>query len=131
MYSPLPALQKKEQSLRSTLSQSNQDMLKLAFLNERVNSIDLLLQKRVSLDKYINLIQSKLDDATKITSIRVNRHTLFVTAESRSLKSLDSFLNNMIAYVKEKNGFSQVVMTDLALSPSKNVYSLTINLVII
>lgn len=129
--SPLPELKRQEQSLRLTLSESSNDMVKLALLDERTESIAALLKDRKSYEQTLSLLQAKLPQNAKITSIRIDDNTLIVTVDSRSLTSLDTFLNGMIGYVQQKKGFSQVTLTSLANDTVRNDYSLTVSLLML
>jgi Tfp pilus assembly protein PilN len=126
--SPLPELQRQEASLRSTLSQSGEDMAKLALLDERATAINALLKERSSYEEVLSLLQDKLPNNAQIVSIRLDQQTLVLTIESRSLTALDSFLNGLIGYVQEKNTFSQVTMTSLANDNVRNDYSMVVSL---
>jgi Tfp pilus assembly protein PilN len=126
--SPLPELQRQEQELRLTLSQSSEDMAKLVLLDERATAIESLLQERKSYKEVLTLLQDTLSDNAQITSLRVDGQTLVVTVESRSLTSLDAFLNGLIGYVQQQKAFSQVKMTQLAHDNVRNDYSMTVSL---
>jgi Tfp pilus assembly protein PilN len=129
--SPLPQLQQQEEELKVTLSQSGDDMAKLALLEERTTSIDALLKGRTSYEEILALLQSKLPSNAQITSIRLDQKTLVLTIESRSLNSLDSFLNGLISDVQNKKAFSQVTMTSLANDNIRNDYAMTVSLILL
>lgn len=129
--SPLPTLQKQQHSLELTLSSSKNDIAKLAYINERTTSIDEVLTKRQSMDQTIALLQSKLAGNTKVSAIRADKNILTVTVESKSLQSLDDFLNGVVGYVKNKQAFSQVTLTELTSDEVNNVYSMTVSLVLL
>ena len=129
--SPLPELQRQEQSLRLNLSNSSTDMAKLALLDERTGVIAKLLSERTSYDQTIGLLQDTLPSNATISSLRVEGDILVVTVESRSLQALDTFLNGLIGYVQEKKGFSQVTLSSLSSDNVRNDYSLTVNLIML
>ncbi|MBA3724506.1 MAG: hypothetical protein H0W89_06525 [Candidatus Levybacteria bacterium] len=129
--SPLPELQRQEQSLRLNLSNSSADMAKLALLDERTSVITKLLSERTSYDQTIGLLQDTLPDNATISSLRVEGDILVVTVESRSLQALDTFLNGLINYVQEKKGFSQVMLSSLSSDNVSNDYSLTVHLILL
>lgn len=126
--SPLPQLKSKEEALRLTLSQSSNDMAKLALVQERATSLEILLKERNQYEGILTMLQEKLPANADITSIRVDQNTMVLTVESRSLASLDSFLNGVIGYVQEKKAFSQVTMSSLATDNVRNEYALTVTL---
>lgn len=126
--SPLPALQKQEQSLRETLTSSKSDIVKLTLVNNQTNSIDSLLTQRQSFDQPLSLIQDKLTSGLTATEIQADSNSLIITVESSSLQSLDTFLNSLIGYVQAKTGFSKVTLVDLTTDQTNNQYSVTVQL---
>lgn len=129
--SPLPELQRQEQALRLTLSQASVDMAKMALVSERTASIEKVLADRTSYDQILALLQERLPNNAEITSIRVDQQVLVVTVESRSLTSLDTFLNGLVGLVQEKKAFSQVTLSTLANDNVRNDYTMTVSLVML
>jgi Tfp pilus assembly protein PilN len=128
--SPLPKLQEQQRSLEQTLSTSKTDIAKLAYVNERTDTINQILTKRQSLDQTLGLIESKLPGDVHIAAIRADKNVVTVTATGKSLQSLDTFLNGLLSFVKAKSAFSQATMTELASDDQDGVYSMTINIVL-
>src|SRR6266498_4593159 len=105
--SPLPELRRQEASYRLTLSAAHPDMAKLALLDERTTAVSGLLSQRKSYEQILEFIQGKLSSDVAISTIQVDNKTMALTVDSRSLQSLDTFLNKLILSVQEKKGFSQ------------------------
>jgi len=126
--SPLPALQKQEQTLEQTLSQSRGEIAKIALLHERTSSITTFLSQRQMLDQTIGLIESKFSGDMKVTSLQVTNSGTIITVESSSLQDLDNFFNGLIVLIQQKKGFSQATLVDLANDSSSNEYDATIRL---
>lgn len=129
--SPLPKLQEQQHSLEQTLAQSKKDIAKLDYINERTETINQIITKRQSLDTIIGLIQSKLPEDVRISAIRADKNTLAVTTTSKSLKSLDSYLNGILGLVQAKNAFSQITLNELTSNDLDGVYSMTLNIILI
>ncbi|MGH7204153.1 MAG: hypothetical protein ACREHC_06945 [Candidatus Levyibacteriota bacterium] len=129
--SPLPALQKQEHSLELNLSNSKEDIARLAYVNERTTSINEVISKRQSLDQTLKLLQTKLPSDAKVTALKADKNVLTVTVQSKSLQSLDVFLNGVVSFVQAKNAFSQVTLNELASDEVDNVFSMTLNLVLL
>lgn len=129
--SPLPSLQKQEQSLRLTLAQSKNDMIKFSWVSEQASTIDTILANRHTIDQTIDLILSKLPSDTTVTAIQVQKNSMSLTIESQSLQSLDTFITNLIGIVQGKKVFSQLNLTDLSIDSTNNAYSMTIQMVLL
>lgn len=128
--SPLPKLQQQQRSLELTLAESKKDIAKLAYVHERASAINMILTKRQSLDRVLNLIQSNLPPDTRVTAIRSDKNVMTVIVSSKSLDSLDKFVVGMTSLVETKTAFSQVTMTELVSDELDNVYSMTLSLVL-
>ena len=126
--SPLPALQNQEQSLRQTLSQSKNDIVKLTLVNERTSAIDTVLNKRKQLDQVLALIQSTLTGNATVTAIQGDEKSMTLTVESSSLQTLDAFLNGLIGFVQEKKALSRVILVDLTTDEANNQYAVTVHI---
>ena len=126
--SPLPALQKQEQTLNQTLSQSRSEIAMIALVHERTSSITTFLSQRQMLDQTIELIESKFSGDMKVTSLQMTNSGTVITVESSSLQNLDNFLNGLIVFVQQKKGFSQATLVDLANVAESNEYDATIRL---
>lgn len=129
--SPLPELQRQEQSLRLTLSEQSTDIAKVAVLNDRANAIDSLLKERRSYEELLQLLQAKLPSNVSINALRVLDNSVQVTVESNSLSELDTFIAGLIQYINEKKAFSQLTLSNLSTDNVRNNYSMTINLVML
>ena len=126
--SPLPELQRKEQSLRITLAESKNELAQHAIINERTEVITKILASRGSLHKSINLIQSNLPKDVAVAAINADRDVVAVTLESASLNSLDTFIQSMRQLVEQEEGFSQITMSNLLTDNTKNTYTVTLSL---
>lgn len=129
--SPLPKLQQQQHSLELTLAESKKDIAKLAYVNERSASIKTILTRRQSLETTLGLIESKLPSGARVTALRADKNIITVIVTSKSLQSLDEFLNGVTAFVASKTAFSQVTMTELTSDETDNVYAMTLSLVLI
>lgn len=126
--SPLPALQRQEQSLQQTLSQSKNDIVKLALVDDQTSAVSTLLTKRNTLDVQLGLILDKLPSDMKVTEIRTDNKNIQVTVASSSLQSFETFFTGIVGYVQEKKSFSKVTLVELTTDTSSNAYVATVRL---
>lgn len=124
--SPLPQLQKQEQSLRSALAGSHTDIGKLQLLDERVTSAGEILKARKQYDEIIAYVLQSMSGDIKITTIRMDKDALTLTVSSRSLASLDTFLNTMTTTRHGVKVFSQIMLNDLITDRESNVYMMSL-----
>lgn len=124
--SPLPQLRKQEALAINTLSQSKDDVAKLVILNERMNAVEVLLTKRNDYDQLLSKIQSYSPSGLQITGFSFSTEGISVTVGSNSLKQIDAFMNGLVNAVQQKQNFSHVTVSNLALDSLKDQFSLTL-----
>lgn len=125
--SPLPTLQRQEQSLEQNLSLSKSDIAKLILVKDRTNAISQFLTKRQELDQTIGVIESKFTGNITVTAIQVSNTGTTISVESASLEDLDNFLNGLITLVQQKKAFSQVTLVNLAYNQTNGEYEVSVH----
>lgn len=127
--SPLPTLQKQEQSALEKLSQYHPEIAKHILIQERLKNSEQILAKRSVFDQTFSKIKSRLPANITITGITMNAHEISVTVASSSLIALDTFLNSLIASAENKEDFSKVILSKFSSNEGDNQFSLTLILV--
>ncbi len=126
--SPLPSLQKQEQSLQATLAQSKTDILKVALVNERIGTINTILSQRQSYDQAFSAIENQLTGDLTVTTIQADKKNMVLTVTSLSLTPLNAFLNGLIGDVQNKKVFSQITLLNLTNDAQTSGYTATVQL---
>ena len=128
-----PSLVKKEQdeTLRK-ISAYQARQAKLLILENRVNNISEILNKRKDLSKVIQTILIKTPDRTFIKSLEVDGKSVIMTAQSPSLTSIGDFINNFTDMVRKKDLIDSLTINALVFDESRDSYeiSLTANLIL-
>lgn len=124
--SPLPTLQKQEQSLEQSVTLSKDYIVKLALVKERTKAIAQFLANRQDFDQTLEILESKLTGDATIIAIQATNTGMTVTAESSSLQDVDNFLNGLIALVQQKKDFSQVTLINLTNDQVNNKYEVVV-----
>lgn len=128
--SPLPQLQRQEQSLKLTLAESRSAIAQHALVNERIDTITTVIDSRVSLEETITLIQQNLPSNVAVSALKADNHSVSVTVESASLDALDTFVKTMTDLGQDENGFSQVTMSNMLTDNTRNTYTVTLTMVV-
>lgn len=129
--SPLPTLQQQERNAIATLSQYRTDIAKLLLVNDRLRSSATLLEKRKDFDKALEAIRSRMPDGVTITEMNMTRESVSVTVASESLSRIDTFLNNLTSAVADKKDFKHVTMSKLLVDEQKDVFTVTVQVVML
>ena len=126
--SPLPALQQKEKTLEQTLSQSKNDIVKLALVNNQTDAVNGLLKKRGTLDVPLGQVLTKMPGDMQVTEIRTDSKNMLLTVASPSLQSFNTFLNALVGFAQDKKFFNKVTLTEMTIDTSNNTYNATVQL---
>lgn len=126
--SPLPQLQKQEKNYLFTLSQYNQEVIKLALIKDRLTAIDSLLTTRKSYDAVIASIRSKMPPGVKIIEMNVGQKNISLTVSSTSLQLLNTFADTVTRAAEENKEYTQVILSDLSETNQNNNFLLTVSL---
>ena len=128
-----PSSVKKEQdeTLRKISAYQTQQA-KLLILENRVNNISEILNKRKDLSKVIQTILTKTPDRVFIESLEADGKSVIMTAQSSSLSSIGDFINNLTDMVRKKDLIDALTINALIFDEARNSYqiSLTANLIL-
>ena len=126
--SPLPQLKKQEEKGLANMALFHGDIAKLQVVNERTDSISTILSKRLTIDKTLDSIRSKLPAGCEISAFAMEKGSITVTVSSKSLSLLNDFLNNIVDTANRKEEFSQVKLSSLVADDQTSNYLLTVAL---
>lgn len=131
VFSPLPQLSRDEQKARIDLSAFQVDMNKLAFINDRGDSIRKIIAGRPSYDKKLDIIMSKMqmDVALDEVSIAEKKYTLKFS--SKNLTSLNELINSLTAITGKGRDFLRVYLTSLVMDSENKKFVLVVDLLTI
>lgn len=127
LLSPLPSLQQEEQRQREVLTKLYPTTAKLLFLKNRITEITKVLNSRPNLIKTIDLVRNKKPTDVTLSTMAVTIGGVTFDAQSRSLASVDSYLNTLTDIATKEKAFKTVTLENLALSPESG-YTFSLNI---
>ena len=128
VFSPLPQLHKEEEKLKTQLSVLQPDIYKLAFINERGDSIRKVISQRPGYDKKIEVIESKLPTDVNLDTLTINKKTYTLKFSSKNLDSLDGLLNDLVDATGKDKDFIRIYLTSISTDTENEKFTLIINL---
>ncbi len=131
VFSPLPQLRSAEQKARTELAAFRLDMNKLAFINERGDSIRKIIEKRPSYDKKLDIVQSKMQADVTLEGMSIAKKKYTFKFYSKNLASLDELLNGLTAITGKGRDFQRVYLSSLAIDSEKKSFVLVVDLLTI
>lgn len=120
------SIQKEQDEVLRKISQLQEKKAKLVIINDRINSIAEILEKRKNLSKTANTLLAKTPNKLLIENVEINDTVISLTAQSNSLAQIGEFINNLTDMVRKKEIINSLVLNTLAFDESKNSYAVSI-----
>ena len=118
---------KREQSdIREKISKSQNKQAKLFVLNDRIDNIEKILQKRIDLGRVTNSLLAKTPGRLFIEDLEVDNKAVTLTAQSTSLLAIGELINNLTDMVRKKEIISSLNLSTLVFDEGKNSYQVSI-----
>lgn len=131
VFSPLPQLTRDEQKARADLSIFKVEMSKLAFVNERGDSIRKIINKRPSYNKKIDIVLSKMSADVSLDGLSIAKKSYTFKFSSRNLASIDDLINGLTSITGSGRDFSRVYLTGISVDAERKRFNLTVDLLTI
>ncbi|MBU3978089.1 hypothetical protein KKF69_02450 [Patescibacteria group bacterium] len=127
-FSSLPKLRLEEQKARADLTFFQLDMNKLAFVNDRGNSIRKILDERTYYDKKLDIVRSKMRADVMFDDLLMTKTKYTLTFSSSNLISLDELLNGLASITGTGRDFVRVYMSSLSMDEKNRKFVLIVDL---
>lgn len=119
-------IKKEQQEIIKEISQFQDRRAKLFVLNNRIDNIEKVLERRVDLSRIINTLLAKMPSRLFIEDLEVDGKTVIMTAQSTSLLAIGELINNLTGMVRKKEIISSLTLGTLTFEESKNYYQVSI-----
>lgn len=121
---PLAALQKQESTITQNLTLSQQKILKLMLIKDRLSQINTITNQRKNFDETIATIISSLPEGVSVNTFALNTKAIDITVSSHSLVAINQFLDFSINKLNSKELFSKLTVNGLVADTKSQTYSL-------
>ncbi len=121
---PLPALQKQEATITQNLTLSQQKILKLMLIKDRLTQINTIMNQRKNLDETIATIISALPQGVSVNSFALSTGKIDITVSSHSLLAINQFIDFSINKLNNKELFSTLTINGIVADAKSQTYSL-------
>jgi len=126
--SPLPSLQKKEQSVLKVLSAEHSDIAKLEITKERLGISSAIIDKRNDFSKSVEKIISKMPTGLSISAVKMKNKDVSIIVSGESLSSLENFIDTLTKASDEKKDFTSVTLQEFEALAGQTVFTVKLNL---
>jgi hypothetical protein len=128
VFSPLEQLRKDEERAVSDLKPYKLDISKLAFINERGDSIRKLLAKRTSYDKKLSVVENKIPTDVSLDALTIAKKNYTLKFSSKNLSSLDGLLNGLVSITGSGKDFFRIYLTSVTADEANHRFILIVDL---
>lgn len=126
--SPLQQVQQQENDYLSAMDKSKVKISKNVIIQERLNSTGKILRDRNHYEKFTGAVLQVLPSSLVITSIEIDQKEMQIIGESRSLDSINTYLNALVLMQTKKELIQSVVLKSLSSQSEDGKYVFTIQL---
>lgn len=122
------SLEKEKDAVLSEMLPFREKEAKINVVNNRIQNISKVLNKRVDIYKIINTILGKVPDGMFVDSLDLSENKVSIKISSSSLISVDSLFNNLIDMAKRKEIIKDLTLDSLNVSELEGSYKVSINM---
>ncbi len=119
-------IKREQNGVIEKISQFQDRQAKLFVLNNRINNIEKILEKRIDLPKALNALLAKTPGRLFIEDLEVDDKTVIMTAKSTSLLAIGELINNLTDMVRKKEIIRSLTLSTLVFDEAKNFYQVSI-----
>ena len=120
------SIKKDQNAIIEQISKSQNKQAKFFILNNRINNIEKILQRRLELGKVTDSLLAKTPDRLFIEDLEIDDKQVIMTAKSTSLLAIGELINNLTDMVHKKEIIKSLTLTTLVFDESKNSYQVSI-----
>lgn len=127
--SPLPTLQKQEQSALSAIAKFHPDIAKLFIVDDRLKNGQTILTQRKKLDEPLSKILEKMPGSVAVIALSINKDKMSVTVSSQSLPGIKTFIDNLVNATDNRKDFSKIILTNFLTDETHSSYIMSVDVI--
>ena len=120
-------VKREEDVVLQNLSALSKKQAKLFIVNNRIQSITTILNRRADYYKILNFIIGKIPTEVFIDRIEVDRKKISLTISSNSLIPINTLINNFVDMVRKKETITSLTLNSLTLNVKTGKYSISLD----
>lgn len=124
------SIKKDQDSFLNQMLNFRKKEAKLTIVNNRINNIDSVLNKRIDTYRIVSTLLGKVPDGISVDNLEFSGKTIAIQVSSSSLHPVDEFINNLIAMAERKELINVLILNSLDAGETGE-YSVSINIVLI
>lgn len=121
-------IEKDRESVLTELKPFSEKEAKIIIVNNRIENISKVLNKRVDVYKIINTLLGQSPEGILIDSLEFTEKKISVKVSSGSLESVDGFINNLVDMAKRKEIIRVLTLDSLDMTELARTYRVSISI---
>lgn len=121
-----PSVQKEQEDILTRISQFQSKQVKLFILDNRVENIEKIMQKRKDLASITNSLLVKIPTRLSIEALEIDDKSIVMTASSTSLSAIGELISNLTDMVKKREIITSLTLNSLEFDESRNAYEVSV-----
>lgn len=120
------AILREQNEIIKKIDKLQNKQVKLFALNNRIDNIEKVLEKRIDLSKVTSGILAKIPSGLFIEDLEVDDKTVTLTVSSTSLLEIGELINNLTDMVRKREVINSLILNTLIFDESKSSYRVSI-----
>lgn len=115
-------IKKQQEETINKIAKLQDRKIKIFIINDRLENIGQILEKRRNFSDNINTLLSKIPSEIFLENLEMDNEALLFTVSSTSLRAIDEFINNLIDMGQRKEVIHSLSLDTLAFDEDKSNY---------
>jgi len=120
------SIKKDQDSFLNQILNFRKKEAKLTIVNNRINNISNVLDKRIDSYRIVSTLLGKVPDGISVDNLEFSEKTIVINVSSETLRPIDDFINNLIDMAERKEIINALILNSLDVS-EVGEYSVSIN----
>lgn len=120
------SIKKKHLEVARKISDVQDKQARLFILNDRINNILEILDKRHDLSSVMIAMLAKTPNNILVENMEIDYKVISMTVHSSSLFAIGEFINNLTDMVRKKDKINSLTLNSLVFDENKNSYAASI-----
>lgn len=122
----VPSIKREQDEILQKTSLFQDRQIKLSILNNRIQNVQAVLDKRKNLSDTMMSILAKSPSRLSVGDLQIDDKTAVMTAQSPSLYEIGELINNLTDMARKKEVIKSLTLNGISFDEGKNTYQVSV-----